>query len=68
MPADDRRFAVPLEQLEQLDGVRVSADEQVQEQPQVRHPSDAATWGGLLPPLVYGGSGGQGDDGDGDGD
>lgn len=46
------RFAVPLEQ---LDGVRVAAAEQVQEQPEVRQPSEAAAWGGLPAHLDGGG-------------
>ena len=61
----ENRFAVPLEQ---LDGIRVAAAEQVQEQSEPRHPAEAATWGGLLPAHLDGGGGGGGggtvDDGD----
>ena len=57
----ENRFAVPLEQ---LDGVRVAAAEQVQERSEPRQPSEAATWGGLLPAHLDGGGGGTVDDGD----
>ncbi len=57
----ENRFAVPLQQ---LDAVHVAAAEPVQEQPEPRQPSEAATWGGLTPAHLGGGGGAL--DGDGD--